>query len=327
MKRQTLYRAAAAVGALAIAVVGWRLFEGDAEGQPLSGYIEGEPIYLAAPASGTVEALYVREGDRVQAGGQTFLIDPGVQQAQERGAAAAVEAARARADDLRKGQREQELEVFDAELAAAQAQLREAEASYARIEPLVRRGIYAPARLDRERAARDTARAQVEAVRRRRQVGALGGREDALRAADQQIVQAEGGLSEAEVRLRTLSPRAPTEARVEEIFYRQGEFAPANQPIMALLPDNEVKLRFFVPERDLARYRPGAVVRFSCDSCGPPRTARITWISPRPEFTPPILYSQGSRDRLVFMIEAAPDNPRTLQPGLPVDVERLRGLR
>ncbi len=327
MKRQTLYRAALAVGALAIAIVGWRLFQGDAEGRTLSGYIEGEAVYLAAPVSGTVETLYVREGDRVHAGGQTFLIDPGVQQAQERGAAAAVEAARARADDLRKGQREQELDVFDAELAAAQAQLREAEASYARIEPLVRRGIYARARLDQERAARDTARAQVEAVRRRRQVGALGAREDALRAADQQIVQAEGGLSEAEVRLRTLSPRAPTEARVEEIFYRQGEFAPANQPIMALLPDNEVKLRFFVPERDLARYRPGAVVRFSCDSCGPPRTARITWISPRPEFTPPILYSQGSRDRLVFMIEAAPENPRTLQPGLPVDVERLGGSR
>ncbi len=327
MKRQTLYRAAAAVGALAIAIFGWRLFQGDDGRQPLSGYIEGESVYLAAPTSGAVEALYVREGDRVQAGAPTFLIDPGVQQAQERGAAAAVEAARARADDLRKGQRAQELDVFDAELAAAQAQLREAEASYARIEPLVRRGIYAPARLDQERATRDTARAQVEAVRRRRQVGTLGAREDALRAAEQQIAQAEGGLSEAEVRLRTLAPRAPMDARVEEIFFRRGEFAPANQPIMALLPDKEVKLRFFVPERDLARYRPGAIVRFSCDSCGAPRTARISWISPRPEFTPPILYSQGSRDRLVFMIEAAPDNPRTLQPGLPVDVERLGGSR
>ena len=68
----------------------------------------------------------------------------------------------------------------------------------------------------------------------------------------------------------------------------------------------------------------------SCPSPGEssaPRKARITWISPRPEFTPPILYSQGSRDRLVFMIEAAPENPRSLQPGLPVDVERLRGSR
>ncbi len=104
MKRQTIFRAAFAVGALAIVVVGWRISQGDPEGRMLSGYIEGEAIYLAAPASGTVEAIYAREGDRIEAGGQTFLIDPGVQQAQERGANAAVEAARARADDLRKGQ-------------------------------------------------------------------------------------------------------------------------------------------------------------------------------------------------------------------------------
>ena len=327
MRHRLIYRIAAVVGVVATGAAVWSFLQTDQTNRPLSGYVEGESVYLAAPASGALEALYVREGDRVQAGAVTFQIDPGVQEAQERGAAASVEAARARADDLRTGQRAQELEVFDTELAAAQAQLRVAEASYARIEPLVRRGIYAPARLDQERANRDTARAQVEAVRRRREVATLGAREDALRAAEQQIRQAEGGLNEAEVRLRTLSPRAPVEARVEEIFFRQGEFVPANQPVLALLPDAEVKLRFFVPERELIHYRPGGVVRFSCDGCGAPRKARITWISPRPEFTPPILYSQGSRDRLVFMIEAAPENPRSLQPGLPVDVQRLRGTR
>jgi len=303
----------------------WWLLQGDPKSPPLSGYIEGDLIYLAAPTSGTLDALYVREGDHIRSGAVAFQIDPGVHQAQERGAAAAVAATRARADDLRTGQREQELEVFDAELAAAEAQLREAEASHARIEPLVRQGIYAPARLDQERANRDTARAQVEAVRRRREVATLGAREDALRAAEQQIHQAEGGLSEAEERLRILSPRAPVDARVEDVFFREGEFVPANQPVLGLLSDSLVRLRFFVPERELAHYRRGDVVRFRCDGCGAPRAARITWISPRPEFTPPILYSQGSRDRLVFMIEAAPENPRSLQPGLPVDVERRRG--
>ncbi|HVE54588.1 MAG TPA: secretion protein HlyD, partial [Ramlibacter sp.] len=86
------------------------------------------------------------------------------------------------------------------------------------------------------------------------------------------------------------------------------------------LPDGEVKLRFFVPEREVARYRPGRMVRFTCDGCGETREARITWVSPRPEFTPPIIYSRDSRDRLVFRIEAAPAAPRALNPGLPVDV-------
>ena len=64
-------------------------------------------------------------------------------------------------------------------------------------------------------------------------------------------------------------------------------------------------------------------MRFTCDGCGGERSARITWISPRPEFSPPVLYSRSSRDRLVFMVEAAPENPRELNPGLPVDVTPL----
>jgi HlyD family secretion protein len=93
--------------------------------------------------------------------------------------------------------------------------------------------------------------------------------------------------------------------------------------VVSLLADGEVKLRFYVPEREVARYRPGRAVKFGCDSCGGLRNARITWVSPRPEFTPPIIYSRESRDRLVFRVEAAPDAPRTLHPGLPVDVMPL----
>ena len=213
--------------------------------------------------------------------------------------------------------------MIDAELAAARARLREAEAEYGRIAPLVTRGIYAPARLDQVTAARDSARAEVEAIRRRREVAALGARRDAIAAADQQVRQAQGGLGEARARLDDLSPVAPVEARVEEVFFRQGEWAAANQPVMALLPDGETKLRFFAPGPAAARYRPGVQVRFTCDACGGERTARITWVSPRPEFSPPVLYSRSSRDRLVFMVEAAPENPRDLNPGLPVDVTPL----
>ncbi|GAA0638355.1 HlyD family efflux transporter periplasmic adaptor subunit [Brevundimonas lenta] len=312
---------------VAIAVLGvvvWALFLRDEGPRTLTGYVEGERVYLAAPVSGSVAALYVREGERVTAGGRTFLIDPQVQRAQADSAAAAVGAAEARAEDLRKGQREQELAVFDAELHAAQATQREAEAEFGRIEPLVRRGIFAPARLDQVRAARDAARAQTAAVRRRREVATLGARQDAVAQAEQQAAQAAGGLTEANVRLGQLAPLAPGTARVEEIFYRPGEWAAANQPIMALLPDQEVKLVFFVPQAEMALYRPGRTVRFGCDGCASEGTARITWVSPRPEFTPPVLYSKGSRDRLVYRVEALPANAASLNPGLPVDVIPLR---
>lgn len=313
--------AALAVGVLAL--VWWLLASSDDGARVLTGYVEGERIYLAAPAAGLVSAIYVEEGSRVASGAPTFLIDPRERGAQVEGAKAALSSAQARAADARKGQRAQELSIIDAQLMAAQASARQAEADYGRIEPLVRRGIYAPARLDEVRATRDAARANAVAIRRQREAAELGQREGAIRAADDQAAQARGALREAAVRLSTLSPPAPVAARVEEVFYRPGEYAAANQPILALLPDGEVKLRFFVPETEMAAYRPGVAVRFGCDGCGATRTARISWISPRPEFTPPILYGRGSRDRLVYRVEARPADPRSLNPGLPVDVEPL----
>jgi HlyD family secretion protein len=321
MRRPKLGRPALAIIAVVAAgLVVWALVARGGGPRVLTGYIEGERIYLAAPVSGAVAELYVREGERVAAGGRTFLIDPAVQRAQAGSAAAAVGAAEARVEDLRKGQRAEELSVLDAELAAAEAAEREAEAEYGRIEPLVRQGVYAPARLDQVRAARDAARAQTAAVRRRREVATLGARRDAVAAAERQAEQAAGGLAEAQARLGQLAPAAPAAARVEEIFFRPGEWAAANQPVLALLPDSEVKLVFFVPEAEMARYRPGRTVRFGCDGCAGEGRARISWVSPRPEFTPPVLYSRGSRDRLVYRIEARPEAAATLNPGLPVDV-------
>ena len=101
-------------------------------------------------------------------------------------------------------------------------------------------------------------------------------------------------------------PPAPSAARVEEVFYRPGEWVAANQPVVSLLPDDRVKIRFFVPEQEVARYRPGRSVRFACDGCAGGLAAKIFYVSPRAEFTPPVIFSRDSRDRLVFMVEARP---------------------
>ena len=315
-------------GVVAVAVLGaagWWILGRQPESSLLGGYIEGDPLYLAAPTAGAVVDIYAREGARIAAGAPTFLIDPSIVAAQADGAEAGLRAAEARAQDLRQGQRAQELAVIDAELRATEAQEREAEAEYARIAPLVQRGIYAPARLDQARAARDTARAQTAAVRQRREVAELGARQEAQRAADEQTVQAQAGAREAGARLGQLAPLAPTAGRVEEVYYDRGEWVPAGQPVMAVLPDNRVRVVFFAPEREMAGYRPGAAIRFGCDGC-PPGEAVITYVSPRPEFTPPVLYNRQNRDRLVYRIEARPTNPASLNPGLPVDVEPLGGV-
>lgn len=287
----------------------------------LSGFVEGEPLFLAAPVAGSVKAVYVERGDEVKVGAPLFVVDPEQPRSQRDQAAAELAAAEAQAQDARKGRRPVELAVFEAQIAQAQAQARDADAQLRRVEVLARKGVYAPARLDDARAAAQAADAQVVAARRQRDAAALGARQDQIRAADASVRQARAALAGAEARLGDVAPRAPAAARVEDVFFHAGEWAAANQPILSLLPDERIKLRFFVPEADLSAYRIGRQVRFACDGCAKGLTARIAFVSPRPEFTPPVIYSREARDRLVYLVEARPS--ARLNPGQPVDVEPL----
>jgi HlyD family secretion protein len=49
-------------------------------------------------------------------------------------------------------------------------------------------------------------------------------------------------------------------------------------------------------------------------------TAVVDFVAARPEFTPPVIYSLDARQKLVFLVEAVPADPRALVPGQPMDV-------
>jgi HlyD family secretion protein len=288
----------------------------------LSGYIEGEPLYLAAPVAGTVTAMYVVRGQDVPAGGRLFVVDPQQSRSARDQAAAEVAAAQAQAVDARKGQRPLELAVLDANIAAAEAKARDAQAALRRVAFLEAKGYDSKAALDDAKANAQAAEADARAARKQRDVATLGSRADQIRAADARVSEAQAGLTGAAARLSDLAPAAPGAARVEDVFFQQGEWAPANQPILSLLPDSRIKVRFFVPEAQLSAYRVGGTVRFGCDGCVKGLTAKIAYIAPRPEFTPPVIYSREARDRLVYLVEAQPSV--RLNPGQPVDVEPLK---
>ena len=300
----------------------WRLLSGGGEEAGLSGYIEGETLYLASPVAGNLSSVTVRRGQRVEAGSPLFVIEPDQLAAQQARSAAELAAAKAQAEDVRKGQRPVELAVLQADLAAAQAVSRAAQAELGRTRTLVEKGIFAQARLDDVRGQADAAAAQVRAAQRRLDVARQAARPDQIEAADARVRQAQAGLAETNARLFDLAPRAPGPARVEEVFLQPGEWAAPNQPVLALIPDDRVFVRFFVPETEVAKYPIGRPIGFSCDGCAKGLKATVSYVSPRPEFTPPVIYSRGSRERLVFMVEAEPERPRDLAPGLPVDVER-----
>ena len=152
MTRQKVLIAALLAVALAIVAV---LFLAPRLGRPevLTGYVEGEPLYLAAPVSGTVTSMSVVRGQRVAAGARLFVVDPRQTVSARDQAAAQVTAAQAQAVDVRKGQRPVELAVLDANIAAAEAKARDAEAALRRVTTLAGKGFESKAALDDARQA------------------------------------------------------------------------------------------------------------------------------------------------------------------------------
>ena len=81
-----------------------------------------------------------------------------------------------------------------------------------------------------------------------------------------------------------------------------------------------MKIRFFVPETALGGLALGQTLQVRCDGCADDLTAKVSYISTEAEYTPPIIYSNETRSKLVFMVEARPDNGAELHPGQPVEV-------
>jgi HlyD family secretion protein len=109
---------------------------------------------------------------------------------------------------------------------------------------------------------------------------------------------------------------------VADTLFVKGEWVPAGAPVASLLPPENIKVRFFVPEPGLGAIRLGQAVSVTCDGCAAPIGARVTFVSTRAEFTPPVIYSRENRSKLVFLIEArpAPEDAVKLHPGQPLDV-------
>jgi HlyD family secretion protein len=298
------------------AVVAWLLLMPSKRERTLSGYIEGESLYLAAPVSGTVMSIAAIEGQRVAAGQPLFRIDPATLTAQGQQAEANVASARTEIASS-----EAQAQQAQAEVSAAAADADKARQDLARLLSVKRADSAAVAGkdLDAARAALREANARVAAAQKTAEA-----RRAQVVASRAQAEQARGGAQEVAIRVGQLSPAAPSPAVIEDVFFQRGEWVNANQAVVSLIPDNKIKVRFFVPEPEVARYRPGETVRFVCDACGAGLSARISYVSPRPEFTPPVIFSRDSRDRLVFLVEAFPTRPARLMPGLPVDVEPLK---
>lgn len=286
------------------------------------GYVEGEYVLIGPEESGRIEALMVRRGDQVEAGDPLFRMESEDARAERAEAAARLAQAEAQlADRTRSGRRPPEIAVIDAQIQEARATLKEAELEFDRQQALAKRDFASASKADAARAARDRAVARLDALEQELKVARLPARSDDITAAERNVEAAKASLELADWRLSRRIIKAPSTGLVDDTLRYPGESASPSAPVVSLLPPENRTIRFFIPQAKRAAINLGDTVKASCDGCGESVTAEVSFIASDVEFTPPVIFSVESRDKLVFMVQARPrDGGAILHPGQPIDV-------
>jgi HlyD family secretion protein len=132
--------------------------------------------------------------------------------------------------------------------------------------------------------------------------------------------EADARAKAARTRLTRRELSSPVTGAVQQIYYRPGEMVPAGKAVLSILPPGNVKVRFFVQQAVLPKISLGDLIGVSCDGCAGGISARVSFIASSAEYTPPVIFSEEERGKLVFLVEALPEKPDGLRVGQPVTV-------
>jgi HlyD family secretion protein len=286
------------------------------------GYIEGEFVYLASSQSGHLEHLAVSRGQQVERGAPLFTLEAIEEKAAQHQAQQQLSAAEAQLADVQTGKRPPEIAVINAQLLQAQASARKSAQQRERDQTQYRSGGISREQLEATLAQASSDAARVSELQSQIDVARLPGRAQQLKAQSNQVQAARAVLAEADWRVDQKSVSARQAGLVFDTLYREGEWVAAGTPVVRMLPPQNIKVRFYVPQPVLGTLAIGRKVSLHCDGCAAEVPASITFVSPQAEYTPPVIYSNETRSKLIYMIEAhpSPEDAVRLHPGQPVAV-------
>jgi HlyD family secretion protein len=290
------------------------------------GYAEADYVRLAAPLGGTLAKLYLKRGDAATASAPAFVLEQQSETAAREEAEQKLQHAKEQLQNLQKGKRPDEIAALEAQHAQAQAALTLSSNEFKRISDLVAQHFNSPASLDQARATLASDQAHVRDLDAQLRLARQGSRPNEIQAAEADVRTAQAQLEQAQWKVEQKTQRVPVAADVVDLLYQQGEYVPPGAPVVTLLPPEQIKARFFVPQAVLGTLALGQQVQLACDGCGAPLAAKVSFIAREAEYTAPIIYSQENRATLVFMVEArpAPADARRLHPGQPLEVRLAR---
>ena len=294
------------------------------------GYAEADYVKIGPTQQGLLTDVNVVRGSDVSVGTKLFAQDETSDRAARDQAARQLQQAKDQLVNLESEGKPTEIDQAEANLADARATVERTKVDLDRAQALIKDSAVTVQTLDQRRADFRSATARLAAMEAAlAQARAPMGRQGEIKAQQAAVEAAQAALEMADWRLSQRCVTAPVAGRVADVLARPGETMAAGAPVVSLLPPGNIFVRFFVPEAQFASIHRGDPVKFDCDGCRAGITATVSFVSPQAEYTPPVIYSEESRAKLVYMIEARPrpEEAALFNPGQPVTVSLAAGAK
>jgi len=316
--------AAAAAAALAYVRYGDTIAEAPG-GLILYGNVDIRQVDLAFNVEGRIDSMLVEEGDAVAAGQLVARLDAsryGDALAAARAKAASQQAIVAR---LEAGSRPEEIAKAEADVRAAEATWRTAQATLKRKEQLALDRFTSQQALDDARAAENEAKGRLEALRQILALAVAGPRQEDIAEVKAMLASAQAEMMLAQHRLADTELRAPADGIVLTRVHEPGAVILSNTPVYTIALASPVWVRTYVSEPDLGRIQPGMKAEITTDTApGHAYEGWVGFVSPTAEFTPKSVQTTEIRTSLVYRLRVYARNPDGgLRQGMPVTVRLL----
>lgn len=314
-RRATMLALAAAVACLSACT--------NADAPVAVGTLERDRLDLVAEASEPIVARPVEEGDFVRAGDLLVKLDPARFEARVGQAMAARARADARLSELVRGPRHERISEARAHLQGTEGRLVTARSALDRTKKLRSDGVVSADQLDQRRASFDEALAARDAARASLDALLDGTTVEELAQAEAGLSEADALLADARVQLERLEVRAPAAGRVEALPFYVGERPPPGGVVAVLLSDQAPYARVYVPAAIRRDVVPGTRAQVRIDGRAEPLAGRVRMVASDASFTPYFALTERDRGRLVYLskVDLVDEDARALPTGLPVEVE------
>ena len=302
----------------------------------VSGHVEATEVHVASEVGGRILELRVDEGARLNQGDVIATLDTRDTELQLQRARADREGAVAqlrlleagsRVEDIR--QAEAQVDAAEAEAMAIQADLRAAQLDLDRFEALLKANAGSQKQRDDAKARTDMTRERLrgaeERVRAARENTArlkMGARPEEISAARARVSGTDAQIAVLEKALADAQIVAPVAGVVTQKLVDAGEIVMRGTPIGVVTDLDNAWANLFVPEPMVPRVKLGQPAKVVTDAGGEGLTGKVTFVSPKAEFTPRNVQTAEERTKLVFRIKVTTDNrDGILKTGMPVEAE------